>query len=137
MFVRNYMYRLNIFLSKLLKECVNFGLSKYFMFISIQSNIAPLLNKAIDNLYKLDILYQKGTTKEKRRIIGSIFPEKLIFDGSRYQTARVNEAIAIILLIDKHLRKIKNWTNPKNLDLSSWVVPPVLSIYMLIYSNLH
>lgn len=97
------MYRLNIFLSKLLKECVNFGLSKYFMFISIQSNIAPLLNKAIDNLYKLDILYQKGTTKEKRRIIRSIFPEKLIFDGSRYQTARVNEAIAIILLIDKHL----------------------------------
>src|SRR5690606_2828220 len=101
------------------------------------SNIAPLLNKAIDNLYKLDILYQKGTTKEKRRIIGSIFPEKLIFDGSRYRTARVNAAIAIVLLIDQHLRKIKNWTNPKNLDLSSWVVPPVLSIYMLIYSNLH
>ncbi|MGS2764884.1 recombinase family protein [Sinomicrobium sp. M5D2P9] len=90
---------------------------------STKFNINPLLDKAIGNLSKLDILYQKGTTAQKRRIIGSIFPEKLIFDGSRYRTTRVNEAITLILFIDKELRKIKNWTSHRKLDLSSYVGP--------------
>ena len=48
---------------------------------------------AVKSLVTLDQLYKDGDVKKKRQIIGSIFPEKLVFDGSHYRTARLNEAV--------------------------------------------
>jgi hypothetical protein len=45
--------------------------------------------------------------KRKRKIIGSIFPEKLVFDGFTCRTARMNEATELIFNVDKAFRKIK------------------------------
>ncbi len=37
------------------------------------------------------------------KIIGSLFREKLTFDGIQFQTTRINEALKYILLIDKKM----------------------------------
>jgi hypothetical protein len=57
-----------------------------------------------------------GTPKEKRDIIGSIYPEKLTFDGERYRTKRLNEAVRQIYLIEKELQECKNGTSEENFD---------------------
>ena len=45
--------------------------------------------------------------KEKQKIIGSIFPEKLQFDGKKVRTAFFNEALFHFLSIDKECSIIK------------------------------
>jgi site-specific DNA recombinase len=67
-------------------------------------NIEPLWDKAISNLSQLDYLYKTRDVIQKRKIIGSMFPEKLTFDGFQYRTARVNEALNSIMLIDSKLK---------------------------------
>jgi site-specific DNA recombinase len=59
-------------------------------------NIESLIRKAIDSLTSLDELYIKADVKKKRQIIGSIYPEKLTFDGFHYRTIRLNEAVELI-----------------------------------------
>ena len=48
------------------------------------NNIEPLLNKAAASLSSLDKLYENASNETKREIIGSIYPEKLTFDGFHY-----------------------------------------------------
>ena len=52
-----------------------------------------------------------------------MFPEKLTFNGFQYRTARVNEALVLMLLIDSKIKGKKNGTNPSFLDLSREVTP--------------
>ena len=53
--------------------------------------------KLIDTCKKvvqnLDIAYDKANTPTKQRIIGSVFPEKFIFQNNQVRTRKVNEAI--------------------------------------------
>jgi site-specific DNA recombinase len=70
-----------------------------------QVDIQALLTKAINTLSKLDELYANGTIIEKRKIIGSIYPEKLIFDGNEYRTPRLNEAVRLIYTPDNFSQK--------------------------------
>lgn len=64
-------------------------------------NIQKLLNDACDALSKLDRLYIEGDVKQKREIIGSIFPKKLVFEETGYRTPEVNDAVHFIYLINK------------------------------------
>jgi hypothetical protein len=54
----------------------------------------------------------------------SIFPEKLVFDGGHYRTARLNEAVSLIYGLGKAFSKNKNGQNDQNLELSNLVTPP-------------
>ena len=56
--------------------------------------------------------------KEKQKIIGSIFPEKLQFDGKKVRTAFFNEALFHFLSIDKGCGIIKKGQLNKNIKLS-------------------
>lgn len=58
--------------------------------------IEGLLRTGITTLLNLEKLYPEGDMIKKREIIGSIFPEKLTFDGVNYRTARPNEADSLI-----------------------------------------
>jgi len=91
--------------------------------ITDSQNIEPLWDKAISNIFQLDSLYENGNTIQKRKIIGSVFPEKLTFDGSQFRTTKINEALEYILLIDNKIGSKKNGTNPSFLDLSREVTP--------------
>lgn len=56
------------------------------------AGIQGLLDKAVDSPTRLDQLCTDRDVKKKRQIVGSIFPGKLVFDGSGYRTARLNGA---------------------------------------------
>ncbi len=89
------------------------------------TNIEPLWNRAISNISQLHILYTEGTVTQKRKIISSMFPEKLTFDGFQYRTTRVNEAIRLMCLMDSKVGGKKNGTSLTFSDLSQQVNPLV------------
>jgi site-specific DNA recombinase len=84
-------------------------------------DIGPALEKAIANVSELDTIWIEATTIKKRQIIGSIFPEKLIFDGENFRTTRVNEAVGLIYRLDAAFRENKNGTSDIFIDLSHQV----------------
>ena len=45
--------------------------------------------------------------KKQRKIVGSMFPENLVFVGYPHRTKRLNEIINIISLTDKELKPKK------------------------------
>ncbi|WP_431215172.1 recombinase family protein [Puia sp. P3] len=69
--------------------------------------IEGITKKGLSNLILLDQLYENGTVREKREIVGSIFPENLTFNGECYRTTRLNEAVRQIYLIEKELQENK------------------------------
>lgn len=84
-------------------------------------DMAPILDKAIKNLAKLDNIWIEATTIKKRQIVGSIFPEKLVFDGENFRTTKVNEAVGLIYRLDAAFRENKNGTSDIFIDLSHQV----------------
>lgn len=87
----------------------------------VSTNIEPLLEKAVSNLAHLDELYKEGDVKRKRVIIGSIYPEKLTFDGFQYRTTRVNEAVELIYTLDKGFSQKETGQTKEVFDLSCLV----------------
>ena len=88
-----------------------------------KENIHTLLDKVIANLASLNTIYQDAGTIKKRQIVGSIFPEKLIFDGENYRTAKLNEAVQLIYTLDVAFRENKNGTSGDLSNLSHQVIP--------------
>lgn len=77
-------------------------------------NISDQIRKAIHNLSNLNEIFENGTVSDRRKAIGSIFPEKLVFEGSDFRTTKVNEAVQLIFnlgegfgqkKVDKTIRK--------------------------------
>ena len=91
--------------------------------VSFQTTVEPLWDKAFSNIAQLDTLYKEGTVELKRKIVGSMFPENIVFDGCQHRTKRLNEIINIISLIDRELKPKKNGTSRLNFDLSHMVIP--------------
>lgn len=73
-------------------------------------NIGGLMDQGIDNLLKLNECFKGGDWSESRSLIGSIYPENLTFNGYSFRTARVNEVVNFIYLINNKLDKNKNGT---------------------------
>jgi site-specific DNA recombinase len=59
----------------------------------------------------------------KRQIIGSMFQEKLAFDGENFRTAKLNEAAQLIYNLGVAFRENKNGTRSGLSDLSHEVNP--------------
>jgi len=81
--------------------------SKLFEASTPKVNIETQLKNAVEVLLKLDLLYKNGKLSLKREIIGSIFPEKLSFDGEQHRTTRLNEVVSIICMISNELQSKK------------------------------
>ena len=90
--------------------------------LETHENIESILDKGVNTLSHLDNLYENASSVRKREIIGSIFPEKLIFDGFNYRTARLNEAVRIIYSLDTAFGENKNGTSENFSDLSHQVI---------------
>lgn len=85
--------------------------------------IDKLIEKAVSTLSHLDIIYTEADVTRKREIIGSIYPEKLSFDGFQYRTARINEAAQLIYQINNVLEAKKDRKSYDVSHLSGWVAP--------------
>lgn len=59
---------------------------KLMDFAGKTDGIAILLDRALRNKSRLVELYQSADYESKRRIVSSIFPEKLTFDGEQHRT---------------------------------------------------
>ena len=67
--------------------------------------------------------YQKADFVSKQQIIGSIFPESLIFIDKSYRTTKVNGAIELICTVNKAFMSMENKKASKNAGLST-LAPP-------------
>lgn len=101
-----------------------FKITKLIEFSKESNNIESLLNKAVATLSYLDKLYENADNNSKREIIGSIYPEKLTFDGFHYRTARLNEVVSLIYSLDNGFSQNKNGQNESFFDLSTQVTRP-------------
>ena len=70
-----------------------------------------LFQKAFQFAGKLDFIFSSCDLSQKRRLIGSIFPENLTFDGEEHRTTRINEVLNFIYLINNELKSKKNGQN--------------------------
>ena len=69
-------------------------------------------------------MYEKSDNETKRDIIGSIFPEKLTFDGMHYRTTRLNQAVELIYKLGEGFSGNKKGQTVKKNDLSNLVTRP-------------
>jgi site-specific DNA recombinase len=92
-------------------------------FSETERNIDNILRTAIQNMISLDKSYLAGSTKKKRQIIGSIFPEKLCFDKNNSRTGRINEAVRLIYTLDKGFSEIKKPDSSQKLPEPGEVTP--------------
>jgi site-specific DNA recombinase len=56
-------------------------------------------------LQNISSYYNEVTPSIQNKLIGFIFPEKLIFNGIEYKTTKINEAMQLMCLIDKGLKE--------------------------------
>jgi hypothetical protein len=61
----------------------------------------------ISLLTHMDIYFQKAPLDVKRKMLGSIFPGKLIFQDGKYRTERMNPALMLILQKTSELQNEK------------------------------
>ena len=84
------------------------------------------LVKAVDTMTNIAVLYQNSDNEGKRAIIGSMFPEKLHFDGHQHRTTRINEVASLISLISSNIQGVKRRARTEKSALPTWVRPPGL-----------
>jgi site-specific DNA recombinase len=84
-------------------------------------NFDAIIKKGLDNLFHLSEIYENGNSEEKRRVIGSVYPEKLTFDGDQLRTTRINEAVRLIYTLDKELAENETGQSGNIAALSSQV----------------
>ena len=84
-------------------------------------NIEQSLDRALKYIENIPKMYSEGEINTRRSIIGSIFPEKLEFDGKTYRTARMNVTTNYIFQINNELALKKNRTNENKFHLSCLV----------------
>jgi len=72
-------------------------------------------------LFQLEMIYESGSIEVKQRVIGSIYPEKLSFDGENIRTTRINEAIRLLYTMSKDFEENKKGQNGDLTILSSQV----------------
>ncbi len=88
------------------------------------------MDKKIDHLVRtlsnLENLYKQGDVVQKRRLIGSIFPQRLIYEKKSVRTVEMNHAVALIFSNIKGSGKRKKEKHTDFGVLSHRVVPPGL-----------
>ena len=81
------------------------------------------IEKAYRMLESFDTIYNQSDIYGKQRLIGSIFPENIEFDGKKCRTTRINDVIRCILQIYNELGQKNKGQISKNLSLSHLVEP--------------
>ena len=61
-----------------------------------RANIEPKLDYAINLISNLGEFFRNGLTETKIQLLGSMFPEKIEFDGKKYRTKSYNKVLDLI-----------------------------------------
>lgn len=85
--------------------------------------ITESLKNSINLFKNLPSALKSMELEDRFQILSSIFPEKLKFDGKNCRTPKINQALALLLSVDKGSRGNKKRDKLKNLGLSLQVDP--------------
>jgi hypothetical protein len=72
-----------------------------------ESGFMEYLRYGIKVLGNLSYYYNTAKLENKQKIVGSIFPEKLIYSENTYRTAQPNEIISLLYYVNEELKKEK------------------------------
>lgn len=72
-----------------------------------RSNIEPKLSYSISLLDNMEGFFRDAPVKVKIKLLGSIFPQKIEFDGKNYRTNSYNKVLDLIYQQTKELREPK------------------------------
>jgi site-specific DNA recombinase len=86
-----------------------------------REKIDHLIGQSVHNLIHLRNLFENGNNAVKRKIVGSIFTENLLFDGIECRTPKLNEAVELIYSVDKGFSEKKMRQNDQKIELSRLV----------------
>ncbi len=89
---------------------------------SLKKDVEDYLKIGISFLHGIDKLYKSSDARYKKKIVGSIFPEKLVFLKNRYRTAFINEFISLIISKHKPFKRLEI-KNPRQNDGESKKAP--------------
>ncbi len=64
-------------------------------------NYDEKIDDCLELLLNLDKYYKTKNTEIKQKIIGSVFPEKLVFENNEYRTTKLNDVVTLICPTDK------------------------------------
>ena len=87
------------------------------------SSLKQHLNTSFSLLRDLPAYYSNSTTEIKRQMVGSIFPEKLVYQERKYRTTSVNAFVSLFTLNANELQGLENRKSQQNAGLSC-VAPP-------------
>jgi site-specific DNA recombinase len=90
------------------------------------ANFISNIKKCVSVITNLKAFYNSGSWETKQMILGSIFPEKLIFENKQCRTPKLNTVVNHIYQISKDLLDKKTGQVLKNLNLSCVVIQPGL-----------
>ena len=89
----------------------------------IESGFATYCRYGFTLLSNLNHYYNSATLEQKHKMIGLIFPEKLIFEKNTFQTTKPNEILTLLFNTSKDSRILKNKKSSKK-AANSYVVTP-------------
>jgi DNA invertase Pin-like site-specific DNA recombinase len=81
------------------------------------------ITHSVNLLSNIGHFYKVATTELKRKIIGSIFNEKLVFNGKNYRTLKDNKVLKLIYLSVSELKALKT-KKVSNFAHQSSMAPP-------------
>lgn len=84
--------------------------------------IEGLLDIVIEKYADIQLHYKSAPIAEKRKIVGSIYPKNLCFDGKRHRTPFINTSLDLILQINRKLQGKKKVEKYTKCDFSPLVV---------------
>lgn len=81
-----------------------------------KARLEPIIDKALVTYLNLNLIFCKSDNEEKRRLIGSMFPEKFTLENLKHRTALVSDIFGSIYLLNKGLKgKKKGQKTSENL----------------------
>ena len=78
-----------------------------FHLSKVDDNLMAYITTATKVLRDLPNYYENATLSTRQRLIGSMYPEKLVYENKSYRTTRINEAARVICNPDGLLEGLK------------------------------
>ncbi len=101
--------------------------------------IEGLLDIVINKYSNIQLHYKSASIIEKRKLIGSMYPKNLCFDGISHRTPYLNTALEVILQINRQLGVKNKGERYTNLHLSPLVAPkgiePLIQMVRISHSK--
>lgn len=94
---------------------------KLVQFSGRNDGIGALLEKAMKTASRLTEIYESADIQGKRKLISSMYPENLIFDGTSHRTNRINEAIRVFNRVEAVFEEKNKGKSTMKIDLPSVV----------------